>query len=208
VFFVEKELDFNFSEILLIWQREWKGKPYSLLGESIFVVDIFIIWYFLIYSTGIKNRIQVSSSTASLLIASGKEHWLTSREDIVNVKGKGILSTYWLCIQSKKPGTATNKSGSSEPDSQTQMSESDDKNLLLEQDRLVDWICELLQVRIKNILVTRVQPKTPYLFFKRKKLKVFEFHWMKLWKPLYYLNINSLQQQFNHWIALSWVMSW
>jgi hypothetical protein len=42
-----------------------------------------------------RNRIQVSQSTADLLIADGKGHWLTPRKDLVNAKGKGLLQTYW-----------------------------------------------------------------------------------------------------------------
>jgi len=47
-------------------------------------------------STGQQNRIQVSQNTADLLIAAGKERWLTAREELVNAKGKGQLQTYWL----------------------------------------------------------------------------------------------------------------
>jgi DNA-binding NarL/FixJ family response regulator len=40
-------------------------------------------------STGIKDRIQISQETADELIAAGKVHWLTPREDKVIAKGKG-----------------------------------------------------------------------------------------------------------------------
>jgi hypothetical protein len=40
-------------------------------------------------STGIKDRIQISQETADELIAAGKVHWLTRREDKVIAKGKG-----------------------------------------------------------------------------------------------------------------------
>jgi hypothetical protein len=49
-----------------------------------------------------RNRIQVSQSTADLLIADGKRHWLTPREDLVNAKGKGLLQTYWCEPQSAR----------------------------------------------------------------------------------------------------------
>jgi hypothetical protein len=48
-----------------------------------------------------RNRIHVSQSTADLLIADGKGHWLTPRKDLVNAKGKGLLQTYWCEPQSK-----------------------------------------------------------------------------------------------------------
>jgi hypothetical protein len=46
-------------------------------------------------SNGLPNRIQVSQSTADLLKADGKGHWLTLRQDLVNAKGKGLMQTYW-----------------------------------------------------------------------------------------------------------------
>lgn len=50
-------------------------------------------------STGLKNRIQVSQSTAQLLIESGKENWIVPREDLVHAKGKGEIQTYWVLTQ-------------------------------------------------------------------------------------------------------------
>jgi class 3 adenylate cyclase len=42
-------------------------------------------------SNGIKNMVQVSQSTADLLMARGKQHWLTQREDKIEAKGKGTM---------------------------------------------------------------------------------------------------------------------
>jgi hypothetical protein len=53
-------------------------------------------------STGIKTKIQVSQMTAHCLTKAGKGHWLTLREDQVKAKGKGIPTTYWLCITKMK----------------------------------------------------------------------------------------------------------
>jgi hypothetical protein len=47
-------------------------------------------------STSLPGRIQVSESTADLLMFQGKSHWLKHREDAVVAKGKGELQTYWL----------------------------------------------------------------------------------------------------------------
>jgi len=47
-------------------------------------------------SKGEKGRIQVSESTAELLIAGGKQHWIQKRSDKILAKGKGELQTYWL----------------------------------------------------------------------------------------------------------------
>lgn len=53
-------------------------------------------------STGIPSRIQLSQSTADLLIDAGKEHWITKRPDKVKAKGKGELTTYFLLEFGKK----------------------------------------------------------------------------------------------------------
>lgn len=49
-------------------------------------------------SNGEGDRIQVSEETAELLRASGKEHWLTKRHDLVTAKGKGDLQCYWAQV--------------------------------------------------------------------------------------------------------------
>jgi hypothetical protein len=48
--------------------------------------------------TSSRNRIQVSSDTAALLEKAGKTNWLVPREDLVPVKGKGDMKTYWLVV--------------------------------------------------------------------------------------------------------------
>ena len=47
-------------------------------------------------STGARNRIHLSEQTARILIGHGRGSWVQPREDKVEAKGKGILSTYWL----------------------------------------------------------------------------------------------------------------
>eukprot|EP00980_Cylindrotheca_fusiformis_P024744 scaffold12369_cov97-Cylindrotheca_fusiformis.AAC.10 len=58
-------------------------------------------------STGKKGRIQVSQETAVLLKNAGKSHWLKSRDELVNAKGKGELKTYWLDPTKKRRPKAT-----------------------------------------------------------------------------------------------------
>jgi hypothetical protein len=53
-------------------------------------------------STGQRNRIQISMSTAELLIESGKENWIQQREDLVHAKGKGAIQTYWVLTRKQK----------------------------------------------------------------------------------------------------------
>lgn len=59
-------------------------------------VVVFVI--FRMESNGVKGRIHVSESTAEELRARGKGHWLTPREDKINVKGKGMMTTYFVNI--------------------------------------------------------------------------------------------------------------
>ena len=47
-------------------------------------------------STGVRNRIQCSVSTAELLRQGGKGAWLSEREDKVVAKGKGEMKTYFI----------------------------------------------------------------------------------------------------------------
>jgi hypothetical protein len=47
-------------------------------------------------STGEKNRIHLSKSTADLLVTAGKGYWVKPRQDLVHAKGKGNVQTYWL----------------------------------------------------------------------------------------------------------------
>jgi class 3 adenylate cyclase len=47
-------------------------------------------------STGKRGKTHVSQDTANLLTKFGKQHWLTSREEVVYAKGKGELQTYWI----------------------------------------------------------------------------------------------------------------
>ncbi|KAL7564099.1 hypothetical protein ACA910_012376 [Epithemia clementina (nom. ined.)] len=49
-----------------------------------------------IESNGLPNRIHISAKTAELLVAAGKEEWLTKRADVVVAKGKGALQTFWV----------------------------------------------------------------------------------------------------------------
>jgi class 3 adenylate cyclase len=72
-------------------------------------------------STGIKNMIQVSESTAALINAAGKEHWITKRQDLVEAKGTNeifnfdilhfrfiFLTFLYVSIHSKRQGYDAN----------------------------------------------------------------------------------------------------
>ena len=48
---------------------------------------------------GIRNRIHVSQETANLLISAGKKSWVKSREELVAIKGRGDMQTYWVELE-------------------------------------------------------------------------------------------------------------
>jgi len=115
-------------------------------------------------STGKRNYIQVSNSTANLLIASGKEHWITKREDMVQAKGKGSVQTYWI-KRTLPPGEdRDDNSDSSDSDkkssSKTFISMDGDlsgddnvKNRIRK--TLIEWQVELLSRLLKRIVAKR-----------------------------------------------------
>ena len=57
-------------------------------------------------STGRRSLIQVSQATADLLVKAGKEKWIRPREDLVEVKGKGRMQTYWVEPASNRTSAA------------------------------------------------------------------------------------------------------
>ena len=63
-------------------------------------------------STGVPNKIHISTETADLLIASGKSNWVIPREDQVLAKGLGYLSTYFLVSTSSQETSALERNAS------------------------------------------------------------------------------------------------
>jgi class 3 adenylate cyclase len=47
-------------------------------------------------SHGLAGQIHISEDTAKALMAKGKSHWVTPRDDQLDVKGKGFLKTFWV----------------------------------------------------------------------------------------------------------------
>ncbi|CAB9503263.1 Receptor-type guanylate cyclase gcy [Seminavis robusta] len=114
-------------------------------------------------TTGRCGKIQISEATASILRESAKEHWLTPREDMVNAKGKGIMIAYWAHPSCLKGSVASGES------SEAKSAQLSDTPTLSADERLVEWVVDLILYDIKKILHTRMhskpQPSTEKLVY-------------------------------------------
>jgi class 3 adenylate cyclase len=54
-------------------------------------------------TTGQPGRIHISQSTATFLIESGRADWVIERDALINMKGKGIMQTYWVDLLQVAP---------------------------------------------------------------------------------------------------------
>jgi hypothetical protein len=112
-----------------------------------------------------KNKIHISESTASRLIAAGKEHWVKLREDTVVAKGKGAIKTYWLNLGVTSTGSIAR--GSEKDDTVSDVGSGDvgklgsianKSNSRKQSDgfkRIVEWNVDLLQRQLKIIIAHR-----------------------------------------------------
>jgi hypothetical protein len=111
--------------------------------------------------TGEPNRIQISQATADLLVAAGKSHWITLREHLVGVKGKGKLQTYW--VHSAFEGTRSSTSGDTDPLSQCHITNNNlvgngdqvQRLLMDKTNRLIDWNVDILTQLLKQVMSGR-----------------------------------------------------
>lgn len=108
-------------------------------------------------STGMRNRIQVSHTTAAEIEKLGKGHWLTKREDVVVAKGKGAIESYWLVPASRQASIQNIAQGPTTPEASREMiiaavkqSSSEEKRT-----RLVDWCVEILLDKLRQIQALR-----------------------------------------------------
>ena len=108
-------------------------------------------------STGERSKIQISEATADILNLAGKNHWLRKREDAVEAKGKGLLTTYWLNPSARvesnsviSDDTEPSDDDDSEVNGSVPTGVADAKDL--KKERLVDWMVELLIPQIKKIV--------------------------------------------------------
>jgi class 3 adenylate cyclase len=117
-------------------------------------------------SNGVRNKIHVSQTTADLLVAAGKQHWVTKRKELVEAKGKGKMQTFWV-----EPKTITSTCTSHDNISRMNAQSEDVGHL----DRLVDWNVDTLGNILRQITARREAS-----YSSRKSVKVYEMATPKL----------------------------
>lgn len=98
----------------------------------------------------------MSKSTADLLVANGKGHWMEKRAEQLYAKGKGVVETYWL---SKVTGQSSESGGSSMGSSGTPSAKKEkayDDSI----SRLIDWNVSTLGELLKKVVSSRPMSST------------------------------------------------
>ncbi|CAB9508616.1 Receptor-type guanylate cyclase gcy [Seminavis robusta] len=108
-----------------------------------------------IETTGQRNRIHVSEQTAKLLIAAGKQRWVVPREDRVEAKGKGTLTTFWLTEGVGSDGMSATCSSNDDSCWLEDDSAAKQNELSARDRRLVDWHVETLSGILRQIQARR-----------------------------------------------------
>jgi class 3 adenylate cyclase len=116
-------------------------------------------------SNGFAGKIQVSQETADLLIAAGKQHWLTPREDKIVAKGKGELQTYWVSTKSSGSVGSDNGTDSTSKDSDNAVNTDEPKTVehvrSEKTERLVQWNVDVLLSLLKKVIAQRGSASGP-----------------------------------------------
>ena len=103
-------------------------------------------------STGVKNKIQLSQAAADLIIRDSPELCVKPRDQLVDVKGKGKMQTYWLIFDNGE--TQTDKQDDSS-DVHGKASSSSFIPGCEKQHRLIDWNVDVLQGLLKKVVAMR-----------------------------------------------------
>jgi class 3 adenylate cyclase len=113
-------------------------------------------------TSGKSNKIHLSVETAELLNLAGKHEWISPRNDLVVVKGKGAMSTFWIkpkaCLAAREPCKMGNDTASlSDTDSESWEEASVDQRVAAMKpggsdfQNRVDWNYNILLEYLKKI---------------------------------------------------------
>lgn len=132
---------------------------FQLFGDTVYMAAK-------IESTGRKGRIHLSKETAKLLIDADKSNWVRTRDDLVSIKGKGEIQTYWFVVgkqgQSNLSKSQRAKLGGSEhkrDNSARALATSQSLDLGAKSDRLVEWNVDVLAKCLRQIVAMRTEAK-------------------------------------------------
>lgn len=108
-------------------------------------------------STGLRNHIQISEETARLIKEAAKDHWLTPRNETVQAKGKGELSTYWVFEKRDRRMSCASTVGSTDSslssESSNPITNMGVRSLVHDRrQRLIDWNVDLFAGLIQKIV--------------------------------------------------------
>ena len=126
-------------------------------------------------SCGQAGRIHLSEDTAKELVKHGKKDWLTRREDQIEAKGKGKLTTFWLTpAGGTGAGSSTGESDFNDCQNLGETMQAlsqiptvvlgnnridherpESRTWQLKQSRLIDWNTELLLGHLKRVVARR-----------------------------------------------------
>ena len=124
-------------------------------------------------SNSAPGKIHCSKDTADLLSAGGKSQWISERTDKIIAKGKGEMTTYWVCVRSSDDSRSFTSGGTGESSElsmedafaciqslnssvlprSTRMSCA--KTLSSQHARLVAWNVELLSSLLASVVANR-----------------------------------------------------
>jgi Adenylate and Guanylate cyclase catalytic domain len=119
-------------------------------------------------STGTRGKIQLSESTAEILVAAGYGRWIKARETVIEAKGKGTLQTYWLLDKTTSDSHNNKVTGTSSAlssDGCSSMTVSPSAEILStettkKQIGLIVWMTEVLADYVKQIVAKNRVLKT------------------------------------------------
>lgn len=127
-------------------------------------------------SNGMPGRIHCSQSTATYLINGGKSDWLAERDEMIEVKGKGNMQTFWVEPKSKR-SSAYSSDGTEQNlrDSLDDVDFSDTirAHFVFTDDktkRLVDWCFSTFHQELQSLLAHRGMQYSFFMEFSQSQV--------------------------------------
>ena len=94
----------------------------------------------------VRDKIHCSQETADLIANAGHDQWLTPREDEVNIKGKGLLRTFFVDV---REGSKISDSARGQGRSVGELCKAN------KTDRLIEWMVQVLCSLLRGVVARR-----------------------------------------------------